>query len=247
MGAPLVSRAVGAALAGVVLAPVAGCEWVTGISDKTLVSTGVPCSKQAPYVFCDDFDSEPSFGASWDWHSAQSGGAFDFDSTDYASAPRSGRFTCPVTSVSSAQLGRQGDQLPGGLRLAFDLRLDVDGFAGLAQTSVAQVLTATSGMSINYVLGPGSQASLQIFGNGGAATNVNLAVPPLRQWTHIEMSTDWKTISVSEDGKTLGSTKLPGAGPPGGISLIVGIVYANPLPGGPPVTLELDDVALFGS
>lgn len=248
-GARLSSRVLGVALWAAFLVPAAGCEWVTGISDKTLVSTGVGCSKLTGYFFCDDFDSDPSFGASWDWHTPAGATVFGFDAIDSASAPRSGQFGCPPDAVNSAQLGHQGGQLPGGLRVTFDLRLDVDGLSALAQTSVIQVLTATSGLSINYVLGPGAQASLQIFlATGGSApvASVNLpTLPPLRQWTHVELSTDWKTFTVTEDGARLASTPSPVTGAPGGVSLIAGIVYVNPLKGAPPVTLELDDIALF--
>ena len=233
-----------------------GCELLTGISDKTLVSSGrvgVPCSQQQGYLFCDDFDAEPTLGQPWEWHSATKGGALSFDTADYATPPHSAQCVAPAGAIATAQLGRDVGVLSHEFGVTFDLRIDAASATDLPEASVAQVLTTGTGLSINYVLGPGNACSLQVFdtsgGSGAPVVSVELPFPPLRTWTNIALESTPQGVSVVEDGQSIGSSGALPTGAPGDTTFIVGIVSVVPFQPGATsaITLELDDVVLRGN
>ena len=249
-----------------VVGVVAGCELLVGIKGKTeaadassdadVEDPSVPCSQQPaepaqPVLFCDDFDSELEAGNGWEWDLSMGGGSVGLDSTQYKTPPKSAVFDVP-SAGASGQLGESlGPELQTGYRLAFDLRVDVTDLSSIPQVGVAQIYRdmGTDQLSVNYVLGPGSQCSVQLF-EGAAGTQANLTlsqVPPTGTWTRIVIVYDVDDgVSVIEDGKTIGTSPAAAHGSPGSTSFIVGAVYSNPPPPGAGILLEIDDVVMRG-
>jgi hypothetical protein len=246
------------------LGVVAGCELLVGIKGKTeaadassdadVEDPSVGCSEQPAQpqmLFCDDFDSELEAGNGWLWDLSMGGGSVALDTTQYRTAPKSAVFDVP-SAGASGQLGQSiGPQLQTGYRLAFDLRVDVPDLSSIPQVGVAQIYrdTGTDELSVNYVLGPGSQCSVQLFeGAAGTQTTVMLTqVPPTGTWTRIVIVYDVdEGISVIEDAKTIGTSPAAAHGPPGSTSFIVGAVYSNPPPPDAGILLEIDDVVMRG-
>lgn len=256
-----------AALA-VVLASVVGCEALVGISDKTrvdgaavtpgedggAVASGadgggedpdVPCAQQpAGALFCDDFDSETNVWDNWSWHDPTNGGTIAFDTMSFRSPPDSAHFIAPQTS-SGAQLGIDVGTVSGGVRLAFDLRVDVADPTTLAPAGVAQVLELGNGLTLVYAIGPGNHASLQSFeGSSNIPTmTIPLTPPPTQIWTRIVLSYDPALgATVIEDGTTLSTTASLAMGTPGHTEFVLGAVYLLS-PGGA-FDVELDNIVI---
>jgi hypothetical protein len=230
------------------LAAVAGCEVLVGIHDKTeATDPSVPCAQQPPFLFCDDFDTEVDAGDTWSWDMQQGGSTIAIDSTDYKTPPHSARIVAPAASPD-AQLGQPVGHLSTGFRLAFDLRVDVTDLTPIPEVGIAQVLTGNN-LLVNYVLGPGSTCSIQVF---DSVTNESLLaptvqLPPLQTWTRIVIVYDAEQgLTVIEDGATLlPTTSAVARGAPGDTTIILGAVYVTP-PGSVPLTLEIDDVVMRG-
>jgi hypothetical protein len=245
-------RVVVLALGVAALAPLAACEAIVGIEDKTLAGSSddpsVPCAQQPPYLFCDDFDEQPEAGDTWEWDTPNGTASIELTKTPVRTPPNAVAIASAADPSSSAQLGQDVSNLQTGFRLAFDLYVDESDLGSIAQVGVAQVNTATANLSFNYVLGPGATCTLMVF-EGNAQSQILdkvLPLPGLRTWTRIVLVYDATDgVSVLEDGATLTSGNLAGRGAPGVTGIIMGAVYVNP-PGSTPIQLVLDDVVLRG-
>jgi hypothetical protein len=203
--------------------------------DAGMTDPSASCSGQPSYLFCDDFDTESTFSQGWGWYVAQiDGGTSGFFSGAYTSPSRSLQVTAPVTgSVQSQLLGLDLGTLKTQIRLAFDLRIDMDSLTNIPNICIAQILGARAGtgMELDYLLRP----------NQGAL----LSAPPLRTWTRIVIVYDVSAgITVYEDGQQIGAY-ASGAGVPNDTKVQVGVVYDN---GTSSATLqmEMDNIVVRG-
>jgi hypothetical protein len=229
------------------------CELLAGIKDKTLADDGtdpaVPCAQQPPNLFCDDFDEDLEAGSKWQWDTPLGGSTIALTTAQAQTPPRSVQVVAPVQKDLEAQLGAPAGSLQSGFRLAFDLYVDEADLSSLAQVGVAQINLGAAGLSVNYVLGPGPAASLQVFENASQATVVEQSLPqppPLRTWTRIVLVYDAaQGVTVLEDGATLATGPAAAKGPPGQTQIILGAVYVNP-PGSTPYQVDIDTVVMRG-
>jgi hypothetical protein len=220
--------------------------------DAGTTDPSVPCAQQPPNLFCDDFDQDTTPGAAWTYEvTTADGGALAFATDAYTSPTRSLLVTSPATNGSQQLvLGEVLSPLNSQLRLAFDLRIDMDSFEGPPLTTVAQVLATRNGekLELDLQLLPPSSARLHAFlgGDGGASVDLLFPMPPLRAWTRIVVAYDASAgITVYEDGQPMGNAP---AGPGGTTQTLfqIGMVYQTP-PGTLPIRVELDNVVFRGN
>jgi hypothetical protein len=219
--------------------------------DAGTADPSAPCSMQAAYLLCDDFDTEATVSEDWQYQDLTSdGGSMGFFSGAYTSPPRSIQVASPATTGSQqVALGATVGTLNTSFRLAFDLRLDVDSLLGVPTTAVAQVVGKRTGpiMQINYLVHPGS-AELQSYLSldGGVPQSITLPPPPLRSWTRIVIAYDTGAgMAVYEDGLRIGSDPTAVGGAPKVTLLQMGMVYQVP-PGTGAIRFELDNVVFMG-
>jgi hypothetical protein len=220
--------------------------------DAGTTDPSAPCSMQAVYLLCDDFDTESTVSQDWQYQDLTSdGGSMAFFTGAYTSPPRSLQVTSPATTgAQQVALGATVGTLDTSFRLAFDLRLDVDSLLGVPTTAVAQVVGKRTGaiMQVNYLVHPGSaelQSYLSLDG-GGAPLSITLPPPPLRSWTRIVIAYDTGTgMTVYEDGQRIGSDPTAVGGPPKVTVLQMGMVYQVP-PGTGAIRFELDNIVFGG-
>lgn len=220
--------------------------------DAGTTDPSAPCSGQPSYLFCDDFDTESTFSQGWGWSVDQiDGGTLGFFSGAYTSPSRSLQIIAPVTGVVQSQLlGLDLGSLKTQIRLAFDLRIDMDSLTNIPDTCIAQILGARAGtgMELDYLLRPSQGALLSAFvvqDGGPPNMNIILPVPPLRTWTRIVVVYDVSAgVTVYEDGQQIGAY-ASGAGVPNDTKVQVGVVYDN---GTSSATLqmEMDNVVVRG-
>jgi hypothetical protein len=219
----------------------------TGAADPDL-----PCNMQPSSLFCADFDSVTS-GLAYGWgysYSSTDAGVAQFDTTDYVSGPASAQFVlAPITGTTSeVQLGTTIGPLSAGVRVAFDIRLDVSTYSSLPQTAVAQVYLrkqAADVAQVNLVVGGGDTSQLQAYVGDAGDNALNVAPPPLGTWVRAVISyTANGTLSLIEGGQLLGTTNI-GADPAGTVTLIFGFPYMNSN-GTETVKLELDNLVVTG-
>jgi hypothetical protein len=229
---------------GAVVASLAACEAIVGITDKTTPPS--PCPQHGNALFCDDFDSVMHVGDTWGWAYTQEGGTLALDTADFFTPPRSAQAVVPTNGLAQAQLGKHLGTIAGGFHLSFDLRVDVDDLSGIGQVGVAQILCPTPGTQLDYVLGPGKRAQLQAY-MGMQMTPVDLPLPPLHAWTHLEMVYDpMAGVSLLMDGKTAGASQTVVFGNAGETTIILGGVFVNVLGGTTtPLKVEIDDVLML--
>jgi hypothetical protein len=215
--------------------------------DAGAMDPSAPCSQQTQALFCDDFDHESAFTQNWSYQLASDdGGAMSFFSGAYTSAPRSLQIVAPASTGSpQLSLGKTFGSFNAQLRLAFDLRIDVDDLSTVPTTAIAQILGGRTGvnMQINYLLHPGStelQTYLSL--DGGAGRSVTLPMLPLKQSVRIVVSYDPTAgVAVYEDGREVGSDATATGGAPGPTQFQIGMVYQTP-PGSGTITYEIDNV-----
>ena len=282
-------------------AALAGCEWITGIGDKTLVASdagrpgqdaappspsegGPPPDDAAPSapcavamaagaLFCEDFDRpgenlDVSTGVtsncSFPWNTLKGGGTIDSYGVDYTSAPYSARFTEPAgagdmqSNLQQAQLGVTNPPGVAGLqkelRVAFDLRLDVDALAGMddGQVGIIQldaVVPGTMTTTMSYFVVVESDG-LHVFPTPVGETQGDLLFapsPPLRTWMRVDLLYQASGgLTVTLDGAPTGVTNAPVANAmPGTVAqFIVGAVYSYSLSGA--LAIEMDNIVMFG-
>jgi hypothetical protein len=220
--------------------------------DAGTTDPSAPCSGQPSFLFCDDFDTESTFSQGWGWSVAQiDGGTSGFFSGAYTSPSRSLQVIAPLTGVVQSQLlGLDLGSLKTQIRLAFDLRIDMDSLNNIPQTCIAQILGARAGtgLELDYLLRANQGALLSAFvaqDGGPPNMNVVLPVPPLRTWTRIVMVYDASAgVTVYEDGQQIGAY-ASGAGAPNETKVQVGVVYDN---GTSSATLqmEMDNIVVRG-
>jgi hypothetical protein len=229
---------------GAVVASLAACEAIVGITDKSTPQS--PCAQHGNALFCDDFDSAMSVGATWGWAYTQQGGTLTLDTADFFTPSQSAQAVVPTTGTAQAQLGKHLGTISGGFHFSFDLRVDVDDLSGIGQVGVAQILCATPGTQIDYVLGPGKKAQLQAY-MGMQMMPVDLPLPPLHAWTHLEMVYDpMAGLSLLMDGKAAATLPQFVFGNAGDTTIIVGGVFVNAVGGAAPLKVEIDDVLMLG-
>jgi hypothetical protein len=207
-----------------------------------------PCSQQGAPIFCADFDEVAGVGDGWtfDYDSADAGG-IAFDSVDFTSPPRSAKVMAPI-AFASVQLGEQVGALSRSVLLAFDLRLDLASFDGLAQIGIGQIIVGkTAPRTLNYVIDSTAGAYLQDYvGSSTTPVIVDAPLPPLRAWTRIVMAYDVVNgATLYEDGRLIASDPSAAGGTLDAPELIVGAAYVVP-PGTQPFTCEVDNVVIRG-
>jgi hypothetical protein len=146
-------------------------------------------------------------------------------------------------------LGQDLGPLTTQVRLAFDLRIDMDSLSTLPETAIAQILGARQGtaLELDYLLRPNQGALLQAYvsQDGGPSVSIVLPVVPLRTWTRIVISYDVSAgIAVYEDGQPVGAY-APAAGAPNDTKVQVGMIYD--IGGGPAsLQMEMDNIVVRG-
>jgi hypothetical protein len=217
--------------------------------DAGTTDPSAPCSKQSGYLFCDDFDSVAMVKDTWTWGIfTVDGGSTAFTSTAYTSPSRSMQVISPVVPPPSVELlGLDLGSLSAQIRLAFDLRLEMDSLTGLPTTAIAQILGGSK-IELDYQLRAGAGAMLQCFvsQDGGPTINIPLPAPPLRQWTRIVIAYDMSAgVKVYEDGVQIGSSTAAAAGVPNDTKIQVGMIYQNGA-GSTVLQMEMDNVVISG-
>ncbi len=220
--------------------------------DAGTTDPSAPCTKQSTYIFCDDFDTEAMIGQPWGWRIfTVDGGASSFATSAYTSPPRSFEVVAPPAGpTSSEMLGLDLGTLNSQVRLAFDLRIDMDSLNGLAPTAIAQIIGTRSGvnMEFDYVIRPnqGAQLVSYVSLDGGPAINIPLPAPPLRTWTRIVVAYDVGTgVTVYEDGQQVGANASAAAGAPNDTKIQVGMIYEIGA-GSATLQMEMDNVVVRG-
>jgi hypothetical protein len=221
--------------------------------DAGTTDPSAPCSGQPAFKFCDDFDTESTVAQGWEYSLASiDGGSSSFYAGAYTSPPRSLQIVAPVApSTQNQLLGLDLGVFNSQVRLAFDLRVDMDSVDSLPSTCIAQILGARqgAGMELDYVLKPNQGAVLEAYisPDGGSALNISLPGPPLRTWTRIVVVYDVSAgVTVYEDGVAVGSSAAAAAGVPNDTKIQVGMIYEY---GGGSATLqmEMDNVVVRGN
>ncbi len=220
--------------------------------DAGTTDPSAPCSKQTGFLFCDDFDTVSTISQTWSWGLFTiDGGSSSFATTAYTSPPRSlGVLAPPAPSTQNEVLGLDLGVLSSQVRLAFDLRLEMDSLSSLPTTAIAQILGARQsvGMELDYQLRPNQAALLKCFvsQDGGPTIDIPLPAPPLRQWTRIVIAYDVSAgVSVYEDGVQIGSNASAAAGVPNDTKVQVGMIYQNGSGSGT-LQMEMDNVVVRG-
>jgi hypothetical protein len=222
--------------------------------DAGSTDPSAPCSAQPAFVFCDDFDTETTVSDSWGWSlSSIDGGSTAFSTAAYTSSPRSVQIVAPpALSPHNQMLGVDLGVMTGQVRLAFDLRLDIDTLSTLPDTAIAQILGARQGtpLEIDYLLRPnqGSVLEAYVAEDGGPASNVNidLPTPPLRAWTRIVIVYDVSAgITVFEDGIQVGASAVAAAGAPMDTKIQVGMIYEITAASAT-LEMEMDNIVVRG-
>jgi hypothetical protein len=252
-------------------AGLAGCELLAGITDKSTeadasvpapddggpspeaataeaaADASVPCMDQAGYLFCDDFDHEARLQDRWYFVFGKGGGTVDYDTIDYTSSPRSVVFTTPMDMPAQAQLGQQNFPITNpGFEVAFDLRIDIDSYDGILQMGLLQAQSQESAFTLNYVLGPGPQAAIELY-QAGSTTPRTTAVPPpaLRKFVRVAMRYDAAAgAAVLYDGVPAASAPGYTVGAPGMMMFILGVVYINGSAPSSTMKLEADNFVI---
>ncbi len=218
--------------------------------DAAWLDPDVPCAMQPTYSFCCDFDNSGSVGDGWGYtYPVADGGSAQLDTVTWVSSPKSAQVVATPLSgrVAGFQIGTTISPFPAGVRLAFDVRIDVPMYANFPEVGVAQ-LNLHSGTAaqtqINFVVGGGSQAKLQAYvPEAGAALNVAATPPALGVWERVVVSyTVDGTLSLLVNGQPIGSVDV-GGGAAQTVQLIVGAVYVNDT-GSETATLELDNIVV---
>lgn len=222
--------------------------------DAGSTDPSAPCSAQPAFLFCDDFDTESKVGDSWGWSlSSVDGGSTAFSTAAYTSSPRSVQIVAPAAMSPHDQLlGLDLGVLTGQVRLAFDLRLDMDSLSALPDTAIAQILGARQGtpLELDYLLRPNQGAVLEAYvaEDGGPSANVNidLPTPPLRAWTRIVIVYDVTAgITVFEDGVQVGASAVSAAGAPNDTKIQVGMIYEITAASAT-LQMEMDNIVVRG-
>jgi hypothetical protein len=220
--------------------------------DAGTMDPSAPCTMQPTYIFCDDFDTETMVGQPWTWHIfTVDGGASSFATSAYTSPPRSFEVISPPAGPPSVELlGLDLGTLNSQVRLAFDVRIDMDSLTGLAPTAIAQILGARSGtgMELDYVIRPNQGAQLvgYVSLDGGPSLNIPLPAPPLRTWTRIVVAYDQGAgVTVYEDGQQVGANTSAAGGAPNDTKIQVGMIYENGV-GSATLQMEMDNVVVRG-
>lgn len=220
--------------------------------DAGTTDPSAPCTMQPSYIFCDDFDTETMIGQPWTWRIfTVDGGASSFATSAYTSPSRSFEVVAPPAGPPSVELlGLDLGALSSTVRLAFDLRIDMDSLNGLAPTAIAQILGARSGpvMELDDAIRPNQGAELvgYVSLDGGPAINIPLPAPPLRAWTRIVVAYDMGTgVTVYQDGQQVGANASAATGAPNDTKIQVGMIYENGV-GSATLQMEMDNVVVRG-
>jgi hypothetical protein len=220
--------------------------------DAGKTDPSAPCSGQPSFLFCDDFDTETMVAQGWQWSlSSIDGGSSAFFAGAYTSPPRSVQIIAPpALSPHNQVLGLDLGSLTSQVRLAFDLRIDMDSLTSLPDhTAIAQILGARqgTGLELDYLLRPNQGAQLTAFvsQDGGPAVNLTLPSPPLRTWTRIVIAYDASAgVTVYEDGQPIGTNAVTG-GAPNDTKVQVGMIYQVNT-GSATLQMEMDNIVVRG-
>jgi hypothetical protein len=224
--------------------------------DAGKTDPSAPCTGQPAFKFCDDFDHDTTVGQKWEYSlSSIDGGSSSFYTGAYTSSPQSLQIIAPVApSTQNQLLGVDLNNFSSQIRLAFDLRVDMDTLSSLPTTCVAQILGARQGtpgteLELDYLLRPNQGAVLVAYvsEDGGPALNIGMPAPPLRTWTRIVVVYDVIAgITVYEDGVQVGANASGAAGVPNDTKIQVGMIYEF---GGGSATLqmEMDNIVVRGN
>ncbi len=222
--------------------------------DAGSTDPSAPCSGQPSFLFCDDFDTETRVSDSWGWSlSSIDGGSTAFSTAAYTSSPRSAQIVAPAAlSPHNQLLGLDLGSLTGQVRLAFDLRLDMDSLSALPETAIAQILGARQGtpLELDYLLRPNQGPVLMAYvaEDGGPSSNVSidLPAPPLRVWTRIVMVYDASAgITVFQDGVQVGASAVAAAGAPNDTKIQLGMIYEITAASAT-LQMEMDNIVVRG-
>jgi hypothetical protein len=219
-----------------------------GTTDPSAPSAMQPSS----FLFCDDFDSVTTIAQTWSWGIFTiDGGATGFTEAAYTSPMRSMQVVAPPHAPPPVELlGLDLGVLTNQVRLAFDLRVEMDSLSSLPTTAVAQILGARQGvgLELDYQLRPNQGALLQCFvsQDGGPSINIPLPEPPLRTWTRMVIAYDATAgITVYEDGAQIAANASAAGGNLNDTKIQVGMIYQNGVGSGT-LQMEMDNVVVRG-
>jgi hypothetical protein len=222
--------------------------------DAGTTDPSAPCVQQPTNLFCDDFDIETTVVQKWEYQvTTDDGGALSLFTGAYTSPGASLLVVAPPsTGTPQTMLGSiPSPSLASQLRLAFDLRIDMDSLADTPTTAIAQLLAQRQGtvMELNFSLLPTGQAQLDalVSLDGGPARTTLLPTLPLRTWVRLVIVYDVTAgISVLENGQVIGTDPGATAGAPGPTQFLMGMAYQLP-PGTDTIRLEMDNVVFRGN
>lgn len=237
-------------------APVADAMTASGPDftppDAGTTDPSAPCSGQPSFLFCDDFDTETRVSDGWTWSlSSIDGGSSAFFAGAYTSPARSLQIIAPpALSPQNQVLGLDLGLLTTQVRLAFDLRVDMDSLTSLPDhTAIAQILGARQGtaLELDYLLRPnqGAQLMAYVSEDGGPTVDIALPSPPLRAWTRIVIAYDASAgITVYEDGQSIGANAVM-AGTLNDTKVQIGMIYQVNT-GSATLQMEMDNIVVRG-
>lgn len=216
--------------------------------DAGTTDPSAPCSEQPPFLFCDDFDTETTVGQSWTWMlSSIDGGSEAFDTAAYTSSPRSALIVAPSTAPPNNELfGLDVGSLTSQVRVAFDLRIDMESLTNLPETTIAQVLGGST-IELDYLVRPNQGALLNaLLTRDAGGVSISLPAPPLRTWTRLVIVYDVSAgITVYEDGVQIGASAAAASGPPNETKVQLGMVYQLGA-GSATLQTEMDNIVVRG-
>jgi hypothetical protein len=216
--------------------------------DAGTTDPSAPCSGQPAFLFCDDFDTETLIGQGWTWVlSSIDGGSEAFDTAAYTSYPRSALIVAPATAPPNNELfGLDVGSLTSQVRVAFDLRIDMDNLSSLPETAIAQVLGGST-IELDYLVRPNQGALLNaLLTRDAGGVSITLPAPPLRTWTRLVIVYDESAgVTVYEDGVQIGASAAAASGPPNDTKVQLGMVYQLGA-GSATLQTEMDNIVVRG-
>ena len=216
--------------------------------DAGTTDPSAPCSGQPAFLFCDDFDTETLVGQGWTWVlSSIDGGSEAFDTAAYTSSPRSALIVAPSSAPPYNELfGLDVGSLTSQVRVAFDLRIDMDSLSSLPETAIAQVLGGST-IELDYLVRPNQGALLNaLLTRDAGGVSITLPAPPLRTWTRLVIVYDESAgVTVYEDGVQIGASAAAASGPPNDTKVQLGMVYQLGA-GSATLQTEMDNIVVRG-
>jgi hypothetical protein len=215
------------------------------------VERGPWCHGQGGLTFCDDFDVEP-LASKWSEVVATGGGAVTISSSHQASPPNALAASVSIDApLGTAFVTKTFARTWTKLQLDFDLDAATDVSPTSPEDLVTVVALASDGFQVEFTMGqcvgtcPNDAALFAQFGACGAQSFgvrgcTNLLGVPASTWTHVRLSLDQPSGTLSQTVGTQPASSTSVIPKASSLTLRVGITNS---PGGTS-TVYVDNVAL---